>query len=330
MIRADRSRSFVPPLIVVSLALSCAACSSSRVAPNEREFEFEYATTLTEIPPDAKMLRVWIPVPSTDEAQTVTDLEIDAPVAHRLGEEKVYGSRLAYLEVEPPFADALHVTLRARILRREVAAVGDLVGPAGEARLLRGDRMAPLDGEAKARALEAVALREGASAKARGIYEKVLADVDYDKSGDGWGRGDLRFVCEEGRGNCSDFHTLFIAMARSQGIPAVFEIGFPLPENAREGTIGGYHCWAWYRDDASGWHPVDASEADKNPARAEYYFGTICANRVAFSRGRDLVLDPPQDGEPLNFLIYPYVEVDGKPGGVQVSNAFRFRDVDER
>ena len=28
--------------------------------------------------------------------------------------------------------------------------------------------------------------------------------------------------------------------------------------------------------------------------------------------GRDLVLKPRQSEEPVNFLIYPYVEVDGK------------------
>ena len=30
------------------------------------------------------------------------------------------------------------------------------------------------------------------------------------------------------------------------------------------------------------------------------------------STGRDLTLAPKQDGGPVNFLVYPYVEVDGK------------------
>lgn len=29
--------------------------------------------------------------------------------------------------------------------------------------------------------------------------------------------------------------------------------------------------------------------------------------------GRDLVLNPPQSGEPLNYFMYPYAEADGKP-----------------
>ena len=57
--------------------------------------------------------------------------------------------------------------------------------------------------------------------------------------------------------------------------------------------------------------PVDASEASKHPDRHDYYFGHLDAARVAFTMGRDLVLKPPQNGEPLNYLIYPYAELDG-------------------
>lgn len=34
---------------------------------------------------------------------------------------------------------------------------------------------------------------------------------------------------------------------------------------------------------------------------------------MQFSIGRDLVLEPKQDGPPVNYFVYPYVEVDGKP-----------------
>jgi hypothetical protein len=49
-------------------------------------------------------------------------------------------------------------------------------------------------------------------------------------------------------------------------------------------------------------------------------------NRVQFSVGRDLVLNPAQAGEPLNYFVYPYVEVDGKKWE-NVSNHFSFADL---
>jgi hypothetical protein len=58
---------------------------------------------------------------------------------------------------------------------------------------------------------------------------------------------------------------------------------------------------------------VDISEADKNPLMKDYYFGNLTADRVTFSVGRDLTLEPPQAAGPVNFLVYPYTEVDGKP-----------------
>jgi hypothetical protein len=94
-------------------------------------------------------------------------------------------------------------------------------------------------------------------------------------------------------------------------MPAKFEIGFGLPKD-KEGSVGGYHCWAWFKPKGKDWVAVDISEANKAPEMARYYFGNLTPDRVAFSTGRDLELVPQQDGGPVNFLIYPYVEVGGK------------------
>lgn len=296
-------------------------------AQGRRQFQFEYQTIVSGFPVGARRAQVWLPLPTNDEAQSVTDIEVEAPVPHRFGTESVYGNRLVYVEVAAPFPEKLPITMRMRVERREVKVVQKLPGSTPRDRLLAGDQLAPLGNVARSRAARATLGRSGAKAQARGIYDQVLADVAYDKTGKGWGRGHLAYVCEVGKGNCSDFHTLFIAMARAKEIPAVFEIGFPLPRDEAEGTIGGYHCWAWFEDDGGAWRPVDASEADKDPTRTEYYFGTICENRIAFSRGRDLVLDPRQNGAPLNFLIYPYVEVDGVADVAVVEKKFRFKNL---
>jgi hypothetical protein len=75
-----------------------------------------------------------------------------------------------------------------------------------------------------------------------------------------------------------------------------------------------------------GWVPVDISEASKNPKLKEYYFGNLTEDRISFTVGRDLTLVPKQDGPPLNFFIYPYVEVEGKPYE-KLRKRFTFKDV---
>ena len=94
------------------------------------------------------------------------------------------------------------------------------------------------------------------------------------------------------------------------------------------GEIPGYHCWAWFKPEGHTWIPVDISEASKVPAMKEYYFGNLTENRIAFSNGRDLTLVPKQSGPALNFFIYPYVEVDGKPyADDKTKRRFEFEDV---
>jgi transglutaminase-like putative cysteine protease len=109
------------------------------------------------------------------------------------------------------------------------------------------------------------------------------------------------------------------------GIPARFSIGFPVPAERGSGSIAGYHCWAEFYANGIGWIPIDASEAAKNPAMREYFFGAHDENRVEFTRGRDLRLTPRQAGDPLNYFIYPYAEADGKPVE-ELERAFSWKD----
>jgi hypothetical protein len=74
--------------------------------------------------------------------------------------------------------------------------------------------------------------------------------------------------------------------------------------------------------------PVDISEANKDPRRKDYYLGNLSPDRVTFSTGRDLELVPRQAGKPVNFLVYPYVEVGGKEyPQSKIDRRFSFKDL---
>src|SRR5258708_33998970 len=104
-----------------------------------------------------------------------------------------------------------------------------------------------------------------------------------------------------------------MTMARAKGIPARFVIGFPL--TAKDGDVKGYHCWAEFYVKGRGWIPVDASDASKSsdPAVREALFGNLDPDRVQFTVGRDLVLEP-RPAQPLNYLVCPPAD----PGGTEV------------
>ena len=182
---------------------------------------------------------------------------------------------------------------------------------------LAANSLVPVDGK-PVELLKDSTLADDSMAAGKQLYEIVGGHMKYDKSQPGYGNGDVVWACDSKTGNCTDFHSLFISLARNSEIPARFEIGFPLPpksdsQDSTEGIVKGYHCWAWFHSEGTGWAPVDISEADKHPELKEYYFGKLTADRVAFSTGRDIELVPSSNADPLNYFVYPYVEVDGKP-----------------
>ncbi len=76
--------------------------------------------------------------------------------------------------------------------------------------------------------------------------------------------------------------------------------------------------------------PVDVSEGDKREDLKEYFFGTLSPNRFKVSTGRNLILSPPQSGEPLNNFPFTYAETNGVPliYGHHFRNVIRYEILD--
>ncbi len=324
-------------LLLAALASSLVPVSAeAALTPRERRFTFEYETVVKDVPAGSERLDLWIPVPHDDPHQKIKALRIDSPHPYKIHTAD-FGNKVLHVRVENPRPEGFTLTMSFEVARREhvqerlrlaSAPAERLRAERDLARWLKPDRLVPLDGQIRAWAKEVV---DAAGAKtdlekARAIYNHVVSTVKYDKSGKGWGRGDIYYACDARRGNCTDFHAIFIGYARAVGVPARFAIGFPLPSDRGAGQVSGYHCWAEFYAEGVGWVPIDASEAAKDPSRREYFFGAHDENRVEFTRGRDLRLTPKQAGEPLNYFVYPYAEVDGKAhAGLDKSFAYRDR-----
>src|SRR5579872_3075640 len=300
-------------------------------APRERKFSVEYQATVSDIPAGAGKLVLWVPVAHNDAFQQIELLDIEA--GKYTMETGTHGNQILHIARTLTAADRLPIALSFRATRHE-RIVQPIPHGSGDAKLapeerdgyLRPDRLVPLDDTSHKWAREVV---DGANArtdpeKARAIYNHVVATVKYDKTGKGWGRGDIYYACENRRGNCTDFHAIFIGYSRAVGVPARFSIGFPIPAQRGQGKIAGYHCWAEFYAKGIGWVPIDASEAAKNPSRREYFFGSHDENRIEFSKGRDVILAPKQADQPLNYFVYPYAEVDGKAfSGTEIATSYR-------
>jgi transglutaminase-like putative cysteine protease len=308
------------------------ATGKSSVAAPSRTFEFTYQVQVPASPDARASTHVWIPLPQADGYQDIRNLLIESPVTHTQGRDPEYGNAFAmFTPTAEQSAQGYEVTLRFTATRHEHLVSLTSSHPAGKSdpmleRYLQPDRLVPLNDTFAQLAKEHTVGATTPLDKARHIYDYVVSTMRYDKTGEGWGRGDAVWACTSKRGNCTDFHSVLIGMLRASGIPARFEIGFPLPEGKSEGDIPGYHCWAEFYIDGMGWIPVDASEAWKNAAKHDYFFGAHDDNRVFFSYGRDIHLSPEQKGDPLNYFIYPYAEANGKPVK-DLRTHFAFRDI---
>jgi transglutaminase-like putative cysteine protease len=303
-----------------------------REGAKTRSVTFSYVAKVKEIPAGAKRLDVWIPMPPSNAAQIVEGVRFHGATPVSQSTEPTVGNRFAYFVLEGEALKPCEITAEFDLLIAERLDddQGSTFSDTPVPRDLLGDRLAPVTGEPAKMAEEAARGVSGSLAIGEKLYRRVLEKMRYSKDGEGWGKGSTDWACSAGYGNCTDFHALFMAMARSRGIPARFTMGFPLPEERGEGDVKGYHCWAEFWVEGIGWVPVDASEADKaldagKPEVADYYFGSLTENRVAFTRGRDIDLAPKQQGDRLNFCIYPYGELDGKPFA-GLDKAFRYRD----
>lgn len=300
--------------VAIAWVSVCAFDTAFVQAGTSRTFRLTVDVALQDIQ-DFQQIEVWVPVPSSNAAQDVVVVENSLPQgSYQKTCDRKFGNSMFHFSVEPTSENhAFQITYEIKRKEWQSDSSKTTTLSAEERQLyLQPSRLVPTTG----RPLELLPdFASGTTVlqRARSLYECVGSHVVYDKSKPGYGNGDVLWVCDSRTGNCTDFHSLFISLARSQAIPARFEIGFPLPPERGSGKIGGYHCWAWFFEQQQGWTPVDISEADKHPELKEYYFGRLTENRVGFSVGRDIILEPPQAGPPLNYFVHPYIEADGKP-----------------
>lgn len=192
----------------------------------------------------------------------------------------------------------------------------------------------PTDGIVKETATE---ITKGARTdldKARAIYEWIVENAHRDPKVRGCGLGDVRFMLESKDlgGKCADLNALYVALARSAGLPARDVYGIRVAKSelgckslgAASATVTkAQHCRAEVYLHDSGWLPVDPADVRKvmleeppgnrpidddmvSKARARL-FGSWEMNWMAYNFAHDVAM-PGSSGRSLAFLMYPQAE----------------------
>ena len=245
-------------------------------------FTFTYEVKLPELSESAE---IWLPLAQSDSFQQVEILSIDAPVEHKLLTEGENKNSILYLKLMPKHAHD-KIIIQYQVQRIEKSAyIEETFNPK---KYLKATSLNPVGDRFEVISSTVIESKQADTPlmKARALYDYIIDNMRYAKEGI-YGTGDANYACDSKSGNCTEFHSFFISLARSAGIPSRFAVGASIPSERNEGGIDGYHCWAEFYAEGK-WWPIDISEANKYTPLATYYFGHHPANRIEFSRGRDL------------------------------------------
>ena len=308
---------------------------------NLRKFKFSYSVIFHQT--ENKKFEAWIPYPQSNEVQLLSNITINTKLNYEILDETKHGNKYIYLYDLKGLSQDIKFELSCTVSRREHSnlnysevdpdkylyqskevPVGDVFSNIIIENNLTPNNMRHVydyvrEGMHYGKPIsrdneyfnEPWLSQEGVYGMKQVSRDDVL--TYYEKaqiSGSTYtfGNGSSLYACDIGVGNCTDYHSYFMSLSRTMNIPARFHMGFSI-SNDIEGEIEGYHCWADYYISGEGWYPVDISEADKDSLKSDYFFGTICQNRVEFMVGRDFNLKN-YSGDKVNILIYPLVEIE--------------------
>ncbi|WP_337833270.1 transglutaminase family protein [Geoanaerobacter pelophilus] len=273
---------------------------------------------------------LWLPYPVSDRDQTISEVKIIGDyAASAVYTDTAYSTPMLYARWDKG-ATSRKLTFsfkadRKEVIRRDFPLKEAVWDPADYAQYLSATKSAPIDGEVWIQAAKITAGKRTVLEKAKAIYDWTCENTYRDPKTKGCGVGDACAMLKNPGGKCADIHSLFVALARAAGVPAREVFGIRMGKKAREEITTWQHCWAEFYLPGYGWVPVDAADVRKamltenlkleDAKTAEYrayFWGGIDPYRVKLSVGRDLTLNPPQPGGPLNYFMYPFARTGGK------------------
>ncbi len=258
-------------------------------------------------------VRIWIPLPGTDHAQEIESLTIHSPLPHRIGREKVFGNKMAFMGGKSVGKGEIQMAFTIK-RKQERGAVDKTLLPE---RFLEPAEWEIWNDEIARFADELLGRERDPFMVAKKVFYAIVDMMEFAEGVCGLGVSTLAFRQKVGRSD--EFHALFRSILLYRGIPVIWEEGImlPYPSSLKESDTFEVNClktlsWLRFYGGEGRWIPVDLAEARRRPDLRDFYFGRIPPNRIRMSRGRGMDLVPKQS-VPVNTFPYTYMEIDGNP-----------------
>jgi len=335
-----KNKIFVITVSIIIIILLFTGCYDEKQISNEIKYKSDTEVTLKEkqgkmtfdvtirTNDSAETVRLWLPYPVSNDYQKIENVTINGNYNYSgIHKEASSGNMILYAEWYKPqeFPNlnfSYDIWRSEMILKNFPEKEGSI--PVDVEKFLLPTNLGPTDGTVKEHADDITKGKTTILGKAIAIYDYLIEHGERDPELSFCGDGDVCELLQSLRGKCVDFSSVFVALARSSGVPAREILGTRI---YKDGDItGAYHCRAEFYLPNYGWVPVDPSDVAKlilnenlkiddpkvDTAR-DYFFGAQTETYIDLSTGRDIVLNPEQEADPINYFMYPYAEVDGQP-----------------
>ncbi len=275
-------------------------------------------------------VKLWIPYPVSNEYQTIGSVKIDGDYKESsINKESKFGNTLLFARWDKG-ATSRKLQFSFKAVRKEVSkkklAPEKAVSVPKEYKIyLSSTKYGPIDEEVKGLADTITRDKKTILERARAVYDWTCVNTFRDPNTRGCGLGDVKSLLKRPGGKCADISSIFVTLARAAGVPAREIFGIRMGKKPDQDITKWQHCWAEFYLPGYGWVPVDPGDVRKmilvhnlkfNDKKTgdyiKYFWGGIDQYRIGLTKGKDLELNPLQQGGPVNYLMYPFAQVNGK------------------
>lgn len=318
---------------------------------------------------EGKVAKVWVPIPESDKFQTISNFKYDADftTVNKITRDSA-GNKVLYLEWGANVAPEDRTARVEYSITRYAIKSTKMVEKGSIPQSIKDEYLGEFEtsGSLTSGIVKQTSDKIVADANAKTTLEKAKAIFDWtvqnlyrretavdDLKFSGCGRGQVEIVLETTKGGkCTDINSTFVALCRSQGVPAREKFGIRLNNGASGNANGNEHCRCEFYLPGTGWIEADPADTLKVLLKEDgisYESGKIGADRVSADRwavlygkywgandnnwvklaeGRDITLEPAQtatgpsndiwyrsilnESGKLNNMGYVYGETDGE------------------
>jgi len=307
-------------LLVTALLIALPALASTQSGTYTWEFD------LSTHKPGEKA-ELWIPYPVSNTEQLISNLKWEGTFSEAaVYTDRAFATPMLYVAWDKGIKlRKLLFTFEAERIehvKRDFPQTSAELDPRDFDLYLAPTSLGPVTGEVKKLADKITEGKTSVLDKARAIYDWTVDNTFRDPDTRGCGLGDVTSLLRRPGGKCADISSIYIALARAAGVPTREILGIRTGKKSKQDVTKWQHCWAEFYLTGYGWVPVDPADVRKamlkqnleidDPKVAglrDYFWGRVDQYRIRLSEGRDIQLNPPQHGDAVNYLMYPFAQI---------------------